>query len=56
MKEARLRYLNNPNSVEHRREYEARRQDLANFRNQLFIEARSKREEKAHSQTIDRER
>ena len=51
--DAKKRYKDNP-TVENWREYEARRQDLANFRNQLFIESRSERE--AHSQTIDRER
>lgn len=55
VRDAKKRYKDNP-TVENWREYEARRQDLSNFRNQLFIEARSKREEKAHSQTIDRER
>ena len=53
VRDAKKRYKDNP-TVENWREYEARRQDLANFRNQLFIESRSERE--AHSQTIDRER
>lgn len=54
MKEARLRYLNNPNSVDHRCEYEARRQDWVNFRDQHRAESRLERE--VNSQTIDRER
>ena len=39
MKEARLRYLNNP-TVEHRCEYEARRQDWVNFRTWFAIGGR----------------